>query len=1116
MKKLCPGVLLLLLGALPLPGLQAPAPGAPAKPKPSPTPAPVLEGTVKGPDGKPVEGALVIARSSVDHSDPALSTQTDATGRFRLTVKRPVAHTVRFEARGLAGRTVEKARPGTPLDVALTKGGVIEGTVRDGGSGQPVAQVRVQARAEMALSLPWEATAGVTETITDAKGRFRLEGLGSGTHTVWARVRGGGSGRKNGAVPGRPADLYLFPGATLSGTVWGPGDARVAGAVVRAEPDTPAWRASLPPVVSDTQGRYQIDGLDAGNYRLLARHKDFAPGLVAGVAIERGGDAQADIALDKGSRVAGRLVAGPEQAVAGRVTIQEIDGQPAPQALRDVLRAEAGADGRFRMEMLPAGGHVLGVTAPGYASKRVEVNLPSSGRDVDVGDVELETGLAIRGRVRDGSDRPITGAKITGYQARSMAGPYPVQSISETDGSFVLPGLQPGSYRVNAAAPGYAGAERPIEAGAEKVELVLSPAGSISGAVVDDAGRPVEAFRVNASPARREADPPGMMIMGMRNKIATGTEGRFLIEDLAEGTYVVAASAPGQSTANVSGVKVSPGSTTDAGTIRLSAGGTVKGTVADAAGAPVAGAVIAVRGPGRDYGSMSIGGGPQGVSDPAGAFEVTGVPPGTIEVSASHPNYAEGRVSGIEVDPAKDAAEARIVLAQGGRIEGWVRRRDGAGIGGAHVNIMPERRGGGFSPGGPGMLVTSADGGFVSEHIPAGRVTVALMTRSGNSYTSAQSSDVEVRESETTSVELRSRDILVSGHVTRAGAPLAGVRISLHGARMMFMSFSGPGDEAPAAPSGPERRTAITGEDGGYEMIVDQPGRVHVQIERLDGKGSYPGRTADIPDADAHTLDLMLAGATLSGVVVDGETEQPVPRAHVYASPKKPDPGRPGNSGGETGEDGRFQFDVEPGDYRVSASAESYARVEAETSVTSGSASDIRLALVRGLMLQGKVVDGRGNGVGGLSIAAVALGADGRPAGGGGAMTLPDGTFQIAGLHSVPHRVIARSDVGMFGMREGVRPGDKDVVLTLRRGGRVAVRVLGPDGQPVTGAFAGADGLGMGASSDVQGIAEIMVPAGTTEIRVRKDRLEGRATVTVAEGGTATAEVRLAPAGSTP
>jgi protocatechuate 3,4-dioxygenase beta subunit len=1108
MKRFYPGILLLLLGALPVAALQAPPARAPAKPAPSPTPPPVLEGTVKGPDGKPVEGAVVMARSSSDYSEGLLSARTDASGRFRLPVKRAAPYTVRVEAKGLAGRTVDKARPGTPLDITLTRGAVLEGTVRDGVTGQPVPQARVEARQEMTLSLPWEPTAGVAQAVTDAKGHFRLEGLGNGPQAVSARVTGGDSGRKNGALPGRPADIYLFPGATLSGTVWGPGNLRVSGAVVRAEVDSPGFRTAPPPAVSDDQGRYEMVGVEAGSYRLVARHKDFAPELVAGVTVERGGDAHADINLDKGTSVIGRLVAGPEQTVPGRVTIQEIDGQAVPWTLGEILRAEAAADGRFRLEMLPSGAHVLGVKAPGYSSKRVDVNVPSGGRDVDVGDVELETGLAIRGRVRDASGRPISGANIIGQQARSMPAPYPTPALSETDGSFVLAGLQPGSYRVSVTAQGYAGADRPIEAGAEKVDLVLSPAGSISGAVVDDTGRPVESFRVNASPARREADAPGTMIMGPRNKIGNGTDGRFLIEDLAEGTYVVAASAPGQSSANVSGVKVSAGSTTDAGTIRLSAGGTVRGMVADAAGTPVAGAVITVRGPGRDYGS--IGASPQGVSDPAGAFEVTGVPPATVEVSASHPNYAEGRVSGIDVDPAKGPAEARIVLSQGGRIEGVVRRRDGTAIGGAYVNVTPQRRGGGFSYGGPGILVTTADGGFVAEHIPAGRVTVTLMTRSGNSYTSAQSNDVDVREGETTPVELRSRDIILSGHVTRAGAPLPDVRITIRGERTMMMSFVGPAD-VPVPGAGPERMTAVTGEDGGYEMIVSQSGRAYVEIERLDGKGSYPGRTADIPDADAYTLDLTFAGATLSGVVVDRETEQPVPRARVFAVPKKPDPSRPGVSGGETGEDGRFQLDVEPGDYRVSVFAESYARVEAETSVASGGASDIRLALVRGLTLQGKVVDGRGNGVGGLSIAAMALGADGRPAGGGGAMSLPDGSFQISGLQSVPHRLIARSDVGMFGLREGVRPGDKDVVLTLRRGGRVTIRVLGTDGQPVAGAFATVDAAGIGTTTDAHGTAELTVPAGTVELRLRKDRLEGRTTVTMAEGGTAAVEIALAP-----
>jgi protocatechuate 3,4-dioxygenase beta subunit len=1046
-----------------------------------------------------------MARSSSDYSEGLLSARTDASGRFRLPVKRAVPYTMRVEAKGLAGRTVDKARPGTPLDVALTRGAALEGTVRDGVTGQPVPQARVEARQEMTLSLPWEPKAGVAQAVTDAKGHFRLEGLAGGPQTVSARVTGGNSGRKNGALPGRPADIYLFPGATLSGTVWGPGNLRVAGAVVRAEADAPGFRIAPEPAVSDDQGRYEIMGIEPGSYRLAARHKDFAPELVDGVTVERGGDAHADINLDKGASVVGRLVAGPEQTVPGRVTIQEIDGQAVPWSLSEILRAEAGADGRFRLEMLPSGAHVLGVRAPGYSSKRVDVQVRPGGRDVDVGDIELESGLAIRGRVRDAAGRPIAGANLTASQAGMMA-PSPVQAVSEADGSFVIGGLQPGAYRLNAFAAGYGGAERSVEAGVDKADVVLSPAGSIAGLVVDDAGRPVEAFRVSANPARREGASADRFAMRPQGRMINSADGRFLLEDLGEGTYVVEASAVGRASAHVSEVKVAPGSTADVGTIRLSAGGTVKGTVADTGGQPVPGAVITVRGPGRDFMSM----GAQGVSDPAGAFEVNGVPLGTVAVSASHPSYAEGQVSGIEVD-AKNAAEARIVLSQGGRIEGWVRRRDGTGIAGASVFIMPMQRGGGFSRGG-GMLATSAEGAFVSEHVPAGRVTVTLMTRSGSRYTSGQSVDVDVREGETTPVEMRSREILVSGHVTRAGAPLPRVRVTLRGQMTMTMMFGRPGEEVTGAPPGPQRMTALTSEDGSYEMVAEQSGRASVIVERLDGRGGYPTRTAEIPDADAYTLDLAFAGATLGGVVVDRATERPVPRAHVYATPKNPEPGAAGGSGAETGEDGRFQLDLDPGDYRVSAASENYGRAQVEASVGSAGGSDIRLVLARGLSLAGKVVDERGRGIGGISVLARASGPDFSSGSGGGTNTLPDGTFEIGGLRSMAHLVIARSDVGSFGMRDSVRPGDKDVVLTLRPAGRVTVRVLGPDGQPVMGATASVEGVSF-MRTDAQGIAELTVPAGTVDLRVRKDRLEAKTTVTVAEGGTAATEVKLTPAG---
>jgi Carboxypeptidase regulatory-like domain len=329
----------------------------------------------------------------------------------------------------------------------------------------------------------------------------------------------------------------------------------------------------------------------------------------------------------------------------------------------------------------------------------------------------------------------------------------------------------------------------------------------------------------------------------------------------------------------------------------------------------------------------------------------------------------------------------------------------------------------------------------------------------------------------------------------------------------MMMFGGGPGDEVPAAPVGPQRMTAVTAEDGGYEMIAEQPGRAYVTAERVDGKGNYPGRTVDIPDADVYTLDLAFSGAMVSGVVIDHETEKPISSARVSAAPVKPDPGRPlFGSGAETGDDGRFQIDVEPGDYRVSAAAEGYGRAEVETSVGSAGAGDLRLALTRGLTLDGRVVDARGNGIAGLNVLAEASDSEGGRLSGGGANTLPDGSFRIGGLKAVPHRLSAWSELGAFARRESVTPGDKDVVLTLRPGGRVSVRVLGPDGQPIEGAWASVVNVGMGSRTDARGLAEVMTPAGTVELRAGKDRLEGRTTVTVAERGTAAAEIKLAPA----
>jgi large repetitive protein len=1120
MRKPIPALLLLAFASF---GFQAaPArPTAAAPPKPAARPAapvPVLEGIVKGPDGKPLAQALVAARpigggGPFFEETPTVTARTDEAGRFKMALKSARPHNVRVEFRGLAARTIDKVRPGEPLSVTLQKGGAISGTVRDGTTGEPIARARVEAREESGFgpSVPlvaagsgWEPGAGVIEATTDDKGRFRLEGVASGLHSVSAAAKGYGRVQRASVRLGGQADLVLFPGSSITGTVLGPEGQPIAGAMVRVEGDF-SFRAinSSGLEKTDAKGRFEIVGLEAGLYRVVARHPDFAPGVASGIAVERSGDVQADLVLERGTRIVGRLVGSSERPVAGRVMVQELAASRMPHSLDEVFRVDAGTDGVFQIVGIPSGSHVLVATAPGYAAQRVEVDVRPRTQQTNVGDIALETGMTIRGRVTDKAGSPIAEAQIRGFQPRPGF-TSPAEGRSEGDGTFAIGGLSAGTYRLSVSAAGYGNTDRQAEAGAENVEVVLQAAGQITGQVVDDAGRPVDAFRVSAQPKPQEGF--GMrMVMPPRLQPFAGTDGRFTLEGVSEGTYAVTASAPERADGTVSNVKVEAGGTTDVGRVRLSAGGTIRGSVVDLTGTPIPAANIFVRSGGRQF--FSFGAPDETTSDSSGAFEIKGVKEGTHEVVANHPQYAEGRVA-VEVDAAKGPAEAKIVMSQGGRIEGSVRKRDGSGIPGQYVQVMAGRGGGPMS--GPNLMATSAEGTFVVEHVAPGQTTVTLMSRSGDRFSSSQMRDVDVREGETSLVEFKSREILVSGHATRSGEPVANLRLEFRGegGMMMMMSF-GPGTvDAPA--SGPQRMTAVTREDGSYETLVEQPGRLQVTARSADGKTSYPGRSVEVADIDSQVVDLNYSGVTVAGVVVDRDTEQPLANAQVFAAPK--DGVARMVSHAETGADGRFLLELDPGDYSLNAHADGYAGEETPLDVGESSAPDVRLALSRGLNIRGKVVDVRGRGVGGVFVFPIS---DSGGHGGQGGSTQPDGTFDIAGLGEGSYNLSVGSDLLGYGFRAGVQAGQMDVVLTLRPGGKVLLTVRGPDGAPVEGAWAmiarigGARAGGYGARTNGLGVAEMGVPAGALELEVNKEQLKGQLSLNVAEGASVPGEVRL-------
>jgi hypothetical protein len=862
--------------------------------------------------------------------------------------------------------------------------------------------------------------------------------------------------------------------------------------------------------VSDGSGRFEFLGLAPGLYRAVARPADLAAAWTTPATVERGSEARVEITLDPSATITGRLVDAEERPVTGRLTLAESDGAPVPRALAAVLAAEAGADGRFRLERVPGGSHVLSAAAPGFGAKRIEAEVGARQTIVDLGDVALDQGLVIRGKVRDRAGQPIADARIWGHQMRSMGDTS--DSRTTADGTFTLGGLTAGTYEVSVSAPGFGAGQREIEAGADPVEFVLESGGSITGLVVDEGGRPVESFRVSARPA---AQAEGRrMVTGPRSESATSGDGRFTVDDLTAGTYVLEVTAAERATGTLSNVKVTVGSTTDVGRIQLAAGATVRGTVVDSGGTGVAGATVTLQGPSRQ---MFFGDIPESVTDSAGAFEVRGAPVGTAQVIARHPSYAEGRTQ-VDVDTAKGLTDVRVVLTQGGRIEGRAHNRDGTPLPGM-VSVMPRSGGMSFSPG--SNIPIGPDGTFVAEHVASGPMRVVLMTGSGGRFSSSQDRDVDVREGETSTVEFVIRNILVSGRVTRSGVAAPNLRLRVQGSGFgMMMAFGPP---TPSVTTGPQRMTAVTREDGTYDMLVDQPGKAQVTVESANGGVRYPNRPVEFPDADTFALDLDFASTPLSGIVVDQETDRPIPRASVFAALREPKAGAPSGTSATSGVDGRFQLEVEPGEYRVSARAEGYGSHNVTVSVAASGASDVRLALSRGLAIAGRVVGNRGQPMGGAFVTASTVDARANPGGGGG-MALADGSFEISGLAAGEYNLLARADLGLslFGLRAGVTAGTRDATLTLRPGGRILLRVLGPDGGPVPAAIAtvfrvsGASVSGIGARgpADGQGPFELLAPAGAVELRVMKDKLLGTASVNLAEGGTAEVEVRMAPRSS--
>jgi hypothetical protein len=211
------------------------------------------------------------------------------------------------------------------------------------------------------------------ETVTDAEGRFTVEGLESGAYDVTARLMGLAPGELRDVASGRKdLVLKLSRGSKLAGTVRDEATGRpvpsfTVGVYTKRGPLQQSPFAQLSFI--DAQGRYEVAGVPAGNYMVQVAAHGYAPSE-ANVSVPEGASepVTADFSLSRGARMTGRVVEDGTGKPLERASIS-LEGLGSAGALSVRYDALTDAKGDFTLDGLPTGEVSLFVSADKHHSR---------------------------------------------------------------------------------------------------------------------------------------------------------------------------------------------------------------------------------------------------------------------------------------------------------------------------------------------------------------------------------------------------------------------------------------------------------------------------------------------------------------------------------------------------------------------------------------------------------------------------------------------------------------------------------------------------------------------------------------------------------------------------
>ena len=509
----------------------------------------------------------------------------------------------------------------------------------------------------------------------DASGFATLKNVKAGSWSLFATAEGLALGTldsvKIAAGETTDAEVTLAPGYSISGQVVSKVDGRpVAGAVVFSEKDLipssvhthtgNGFEKGARATRTNTAGRFTLNDLSAGSHDLSAVHEELAAGRVDGIVVgpEAKAGEEALIKLGPGCELSGHVY-DPSGAPLEGVQVMVIAILDRNVQRKIPLMGSTDSNGFYHIARIsPGTGGVLKLDPTATPPSEFRMTLFREGKKKVIDFGKAREGSTVFGMVTNRAGDPLAGVGVTVVGEMKATGGLPpmYQGSSAEDGMYRIIGIPKGVYEIHVSRRNIGGdfvsvaRIRVPESGEERKDIEL-PEGTISGRVLSSKdGKPphqgeVILLRVSAQ---------GTVFSG-RSEL--GRDGRYLLETVPEGRYILAVSAVDHQSKNTNPLNLSAGRQLTLPDIVLSSGGRLSGEVKDAAGNPVEGAQILLLDPvtGEAQPAWSFG------TTAEGHFEAQSVPVGNYSVTARKTGLV---FPNVPVQITAGATATVVILAQ--------------------------------------------------------------------------------------------------------------------------------------------------------------------------------------------------------------------------------------------------------------------------------------------------------------------------------------------------------------------------------------------------------------------------------------------------------------------